>query len=300
MIFRYKGNPTLQASHQASVDLQLAVTLYRLGRNGNGNSLLDISYRFGISEGCVILYTNRIIQAILTTMSLYIKWPTTVDMANTSTRLSLRGFPGCIGFVDGTSIPFYDKPLDCPEDYYSRKQEYAMQLQIVADDNKRIIHIYTGMPASVHDSTVFRRSNIVIPEDKYILADSAYSNTNTVITPFRKRLGPRPIKERIYNRQLSSVRVSVEHVIGILKNRFQSLRGLRIRINKNNGHKKACEWITACCILYNIIQECDPWDDMDQPDDDDEEEPDPTDRSGAGRRMQLVDHIWRLKNLGII
>ncbi len=219
-------------------------------------------------------------------------------MKSTSNRLARKGFPGGIGVVDGSSAPFYDKPLDCPEDYYSRKQEYAMHFQLVVDDTKRIIHLYTGMPASVHDSTAYRRSDLNIPPERYILGDSAYANTDFVITPFRQRTGPRPPKERIFNEQLSHVRICVEHAIGILKNRFQSLRELRIRVDKENGHRRACEWITACCVLYNIIQECDPWTEMDDPDDDEEEEIGNVGRFVAGKRNYLMEYIFQMKQNG--
>ena len=47
---------------QACVKLQLAVFLFRLGSTG---SLFEVCSRFGIGEGTVILYTKRVIQAII-------------------------------------------------------------------------------------------------------------------------------------------------------------------------------------------------------------------------------------------
>jgi hypothetical protein len=53
--------------------------------------------------------------------------------------------------------------------------------------------------------------------------------------------------------------VYVEHTIGILKGRFQSLQGLRIVVDKTSGHLKACNWIQACIVLHNILNKVDPW-----------------------------------------
>ena len=50
----------------------------------------------------------------------------------------------------------------------------------------------------------------------------------------------------------------MEHAIGILKKRFSSLNGLRMRVNKIGGHRYACNWISACCVLYNYLLH-DPW-----------------------------------------
>jgi hypothetical protein len=233
-------------------------------------------------------------------LNVLIRMPDEDERSRIARNFSFKGFPNCIGSIDGTHIPFYEKPLDCPEDYYSRKHKYGMQLQVLVDENKRIRHIYTGMPASVHDATVFRRSNLTLPEENYVLGDSAYSNSNSIVTPFRRRICTRPVKEGVFNRQLSSLRVSVEHAIGILKNRFQSLRGLRIRVDKKNGHRRACEWISACCVLYNIIYECDPWSDMDV----DEFDPDVpnlgTEREEGGRRLKLMENIWQMRHAGLI
>lgn len=49
-------------------------------------------------------------------------------------------------------------------------------------------------------------------------------------------------------------RVKIEQSFGILKKIFGSLRSLRIRVNKKSGHRRACEWILSCIILYNIMK----------------------------------------------
>lgn len=45
----------------------------------------------------------------------------------------------------------------------------------------------------------------------------------------------------------------VEHCIGILKERFPSLKELRLRIHSSQSNKLACDWFIVCCILHNII-----------------------------------------------
>jgi hypothetical protein len=41
--------------------------------------------------------------------------------------------------------------------------------------------------------------------------------------------------------------------MGALKGRFQSLRGLRVKIKSNEDHKKALRWVTVAIILHNLI-----------------------------------------------
>jgi hypothetical protein len=57
-VFSSRGNKP-----QACVEFQLAVFLCRLGSTG---SLFEVCSRFEIGEGTVILYTKRVIQAIMT------------------------------------------------------------------------------------------------------------------------------------------------------------------------------------------------------------------------------------------
>ena len=49
---------------QTPVEQQLAVTLFRLGRYGNGASVQDIARQAGCSEGSVEKYTDRCFEAI--------------------------------------------------------------------------------------------------------------------------------------------------------------------------------------------------------------------------------------------
>jgi hypothetical protein len=58
-----------------------------------------------------------------------------------------------------------------------------------------------------------------------------------------------------FNTSLSKARVSVEHCIGILKGKFQSLRGLRLAIRDEGDLTRASLWIRSCVVLHNILLE---------------------------------------------
>lgn len=160
------------------------------------------------------------------------------------------------------------RPVKNHESYYNRKSRYGINIQIISDWEGRIRFLFTGFPASVHDSRCIRNSPIVAEKERffhgqeYILADSAYSLSETIITPFKKPIGnAQPYKA--FNRALSSVRVRVEHCIGRLKGRFQSIRGMRALISKGEDNKRANRWLSACAILHNILIDIDNWEEMD-------------------------------------
>jgi hypothetical protein len=49
------------------------------------------------------------------------------------------------------------------------------------------------------------------------------------------------------------IRIRIEHTIGVLKGRFQSLLGLRIQVLNHRRHLWAIMWIRCCIILHNLI-----------------------------------------------
>jgi len=92
----------------------------------------------------------------------------------------------------------------------------------------------------------------------YLIGDSAYPKSETQIVPF-KRCPVLTKKEKTFNRHISKYRVKVEHTIGIMKGRFQSLLGLRVQVNKAAGHQKACRWVGGGAVLHNILISIDNW-----------------------------------------
>ncbi|KNZ48227.1 uncharacterized protein VP01_5815g1, partial [Puccinia sorghi] len=70
-----------------------------------------------------------------------------------------------------------------------------------------------------------------------------------------------------FNRHLSDKRAFIENSIGLLKNRFQSLKGLRLRLHNDKDLTQITTWIRvhlsctkACVILHNFILQGSDWD----------------------------------------
>ena len=248
---------------QLCIEQQLQIALYRFGRFGNAASVMDVARTFGVSEGTVINCTKRVIEAILSLEDTYLRWYTTRESTNMKKRIYQRsGFSNCLGFLDGTAIVYAEKPVKDGEFYYNRKSDYGLNCQIVADLDTRIRFFFLGYPASVHDSRCIEESDLCgHPEDffddgEYILADSAYTLSDRTITPFKKPASLQP-DNAAFNEILSSMRVRVEHCIGILKNRFQSLKGMRQKVAGKKGAREVVYWVKACAILHNMILEVD-------------------------------------------
>ena len=82
---------------------------------------------------------------------------------------------------------------------------------------------------------------------QYLLADSAFSATVYTVTAFKRPQNNNLTDEQHdFNRHLSGVRVIIENCIALLKNRFQSLKGLRLRVSTKKDLTRITCWITVC------------------------------------------------------
>jgi len=112
---------------QVCIELQLAVFLCRLGSTG---SLFGVCSRFRLGEGTVILYTKRVIQAILTQKNTFLKWPTLEERRKVNKGFeNLGGLKNVIGAIDGTHILMKNAPSKDSEVYFTRKKRYAIHCQ---------------------------------------------------------------------------------------------------------------------------------------------------------------------------
>lgn len=126
-------------------------------------------------------------------------------------------------------------------------------LQVVCNERLEFLHVYCAFPGSVHDSRVFRHSGIqdILNEgnlgEYHVLADSAYTLQEHVMTPFRNN-GFLTAEQRFFNRTHSSVRCMVECSIALLKGRWRWLLD-RLSMRRMD---LAPYYIIACCILHNL------------------------------------------------
>ncbi|XP_062849564.1 putative nuclease HARBI1 [Trichomycterus rosablanca] len=159
----------------------------------------------------------------------------------------IAGFPRVIGCMDGTHIPI-KAPAENEEDYVNRKSFHSINIQIICDATNIITNVEAKWPGSVHDAGIFHESALYHTFDQgqydgLILADRGYSPLPYVMTPYPD---PGPGPQSRHKLALCRTRARVEMTIGILKARFQCLRGLRVT------PERACDIIVACVVLHNI------------------------------------------------
>jgi hypothetical protein len=116
----FSNNARVKQAHPA---YQLATVMARFGCNGNGASVSKIQSHFALGAGTVSKYTERVIKALLDIEEKWIKWPSPERRREIGRVLGTEGFPKCVGFIDGTTIPLSQKPGLDGVVYFDRKKQ---------------------------------------------------------------------------------------------------------------------------------------------------------------------------------
>ena len=118
---------------------------------------------------------------------------------------------------------------DIQKEFYSGKQKtHTIKTQITINANKRILDVSNSYPGSVHDKKIFdleKTIDKVPPQARHVLdkgyvgVDRENPNSNILI-PFKRKCGQNKLSdlEQQVNQFLSKHRISIEHVIGKIKN----------------------------------------------------------------------------------
>lgn len=178
-----------------------------------------------------------------------------------------KKFPRCIGAIDGKHIVM-QSPVHSGSEYYNYKKSFSVVLLALVDSNYNFIFADIGSQGRISDGGVFRNSllwqkicrnelNLPTPHPlpgstidvPYVfLGDGAFALTRHVMKPYPGNHNERTPK-RIFNKKLSSSRVIVENVFGILASKFRVFRK-PILLNP----EKTTIITMTCILLHNFLR----------------------------------------------
>jgi len=176
------------------------------------------------------------------------------------------------GFLlaDGTKFVLFQKPGLHGEAWYDKNKNYSIDCQIISLPQSLLIVDYSlGHTGSVHDAFAFRSTRTSKNHDRifgpgeWMWVDTAYPPETWSVAPFKKPANEQlTANQKTYNYWVSKIRIRVEHTIGLLKGRFQSLKEIRVQLINTKRHLIIIMWARVCIILHNLIIriECDNFD----------------------------------------
>lgn len=112
------------------------------------------------------------------------------------------------------------------DDYSGYKHHRNRKVQVVVDNNRHIVAVSPAYSGKVHDKTIWNKEiGAVAPLlDRPTLADKAYAGAKSenviLFRPFKRNEKPYKTDRdgcKSYNRELSKIRVTVEHVFAQIK-----------------------------------------------------------------------------------
>lgn len=179
--------------------------------------------------------------------------------------------------------------------YYNRKKFFSINVLAVCDSDTKFLFVECKWPGSVHDSRVYRRSDLFDavhnrgrnPNMSFLLADLGFPLTSCTLTPYKK---PRGRNQRFFNKRLRQNRVIIEQAFGKLKARFPVLKYTILLHLKNIS-----VIIVACFILQNMAVDLNERDFFMEEDDEQveirESSDDDEDGGGAGEFDEEEDYL---------
>ena len=186
-------------------------------------------------------------------------------------------FQGCIGALDGMAVkiqrPTISELLRNPGQYFCRKGYYALNLQAICNQDKKILWLLSKYVGGCHDSRAFRETGLYkilkekskfFEENQYFIAgDSAYLPEPFLLIPYED--APPGSAEDSYNFWHSNSRIRIECTFGEFVMRWGLFwRSIIFSEYKTGGI------INAAAKLHNfIIDERLEQDDALNPDSDD-------------------------------
>lgn len=258
-IFEHSGIRSLRGG----TELHLLIVLKFLGNFGNDCSASKLALFFGVGHGTIQNHLERAIRAVLNLRNHAFTWPDAAERKEISARmLEKYGFPNCVGIIDGTLLPLEFRPgqeLD-GEDWYTRKGTYAMHCLLVCDDLARVRNIHVGWPGSCHDNRIWVMTDLHRTRDaffsvgEYLLGDSAFRASAIMIPAFKKPARGQLEQPKVkFNKMLAKARIKVEHCIGLIKARWQYLKGIRVKLKRKRDARRTVRYVTAAITLHNLM-----------------------------------------------
>ncbi|MBW0548663.1 hypothetical protein O181_088378 [Austropuccinia psidii MF-1] len=174
-----------------TIEEKVGITLYRMGHGSSYETVGDV---FNMGKATAYQASQEVVQAILVALhDSTIVFPVAEEIekwdAIKETFRQRQGLTNIIGAIDGTHIPIIPPPNDQWNAYVNRKGWHS-----IVDGHGNFCNVYGGLPGSVHDSRVFRKSKIGrdlingvarFPPECRLIGDSGYSSRLPILIPLR-------------------------------------------------------------------------------------------------------------------
>jgi hypothetical protein len=175
--------------------------------------------------------------------------------------LHLASETGQLFFQDGTERPIQrPKNQEIQATFYSgKKKRHCVKNNVVVNREGKIILLTPTCEGKKHDKKIADETGLVLPEGSSLCQDTGFQGfalpNVAIIQPKKKPRGKELTPaEKESNRQISRLRIRVEHAIGGAK-RYRIVKD-QLRIRKDHFRDRVME---TCSGLHNFRLNFRPW-----------------------------------------
>jgi hypothetical protein len=226
----------------------------------------DLAYRFQIDQSTVSRIYHKWILIMGDKLRSVIRWPTRDEVRQTMPFEFRQSFSRCVCIIDCTEI-FIERPSDLKtraETWSNYKQHNTIKFLIAISPQGIVSFISKAWGGRTSDKYLTEQSGLLdnlIPGD-LVLADRGFTIHDNVglqcaevkVPPFTKGKKQLSRREVDMSREISHVRIHVERVIGMIKQKYKILQGILpiTTLKDSKGNTLIDEIVVTCCALCNI------------------------------------------------
>lgn len=164
-------------------------------------------------------------------------------------------------FHDGTERPIQrPKDREAQQAYYSgKKKQHTVKNNLLINADSKVVLLTPSYEGRIHDKRIADMTVYFLPEGSCLYQDSGFQGFSVLgvkmIQPMKKPKG-RDLtdQEKAKNREISSIRIRVEHAISGIK-RYRIVKD-KLRNSKKGFADCVME---TCCGLHNFRLNFRPW-----------------------------------------
>ncbi|XP_072027616.1 uncharacterized protein [Amphiura filiformis] len=239
---------------------------------------LDLAYRFLVSTSTVSRTYHRVLDAMSVRLGHLIHWPSRLALRTSMPTAFLKFYKKACVIIDCTEVF-----IETPSDFLARAQTWSnykhhntIKFLIGITPQGTVSFISRCWGGRVSDKEITETSGLLnyLEAGDVIIADRGFTVSDycrlamceIVIPPFTRAKAQLTKKEVDWSRELSIVRIHVERVIGLVKQKYSILQGtLPLSMvggidMLGNGDAPIDKLVKVCCALTNLCPPIVPMD----------------------------------------
>ena len=228
----------------------------------------DIASRFGVAIACVSRTIDKWLEVMYIRLKFLISWPSREVLRQNLPETFKQLYPQCVCVIDCSEI-FIEMPVNFEarsKTYSNYKKHNTIKFLIAITPCGSICFLSQCWGGRVSDKSITLESRFLshLKPGDVVLVDSSFTVSDDLaiygakleipaFTTGKQQLSQREVE---LSKQLSRVRIHVERIIGLRKNKYTILKGpLPTNILKHNGDidiANVDKILVVCAALTNL------------------------------------------------